>query len=143
MASKGKTYKNHLATMELWKTADMKKEQKKVSFFGEERIVGCLCRCAAEKLEKEREEHRINIICAATTRLLGSRLTQATGLRRDNHQTNSSFFHTQSLKKSSPPILPSRLIQQNRRRHRRIQRLHLSLHRDFNVTVRLIRRLRL
>ncbi len=26
---------------------------------GEERIVGCLCRCAAEKLEKEREEHRI------------------------------------------------------------------------------------
>ena len=28
MASKGKTYKNHLATMELWKKADMKEEQK-------------------------------------------------------------------------------------------------------------------
>ena len=28
MASYGKTYKNHLATMELWKKADMKKEQK-------------------------------------------------------------------------------------------------------------------
>lgn len=27
MASYGKTYKNHLATMELWKKADMKKEQ--------------------------------------------------------------------------------------------------------------------
>ena len=26
---------------------------------GEERIVGCLCRCAAEKLEKEREEYRV------------------------------------------------------------------------------------
>ena len=35
------------------------KKQKKVSFLGEERIVGCLCRCAAEKLEKEHEEHRI------------------------------------------------------------------------------------
>ena len=29
MASYGKTYKNHLATMELWKKADMKKEQEK------------------------------------------------------------------------------------------------------------------
>lgn len=28
MASTGKTYKNHLATMERWKKADMKKEQK-------------------------------------------------------------------------------------------------------------------
>ena len=28
MASYGKTYKNHLATMELWKKADMKEEQK-------------------------------------------------------------------------------------------------------------------
>ncbi len=27
MASTGKTYKNHLATMERWKKADMKKEQ--------------------------------------------------------------------------------------------------------------------
>ena len=35
------------------------KKQKKISFLGEERIVGCLCRCAAEKLEKEREEHRV------------------------------------------------------------------------------------
>ena len=29
MASTGKTYKNHLATMERWKKADMKKEQEK------------------------------------------------------------------------------------------------------------------
>lgn len=35
------------------------RKQKKISFLGEERIVGCLCRCAAEKLEKEREEYRI------------------------------------------------------------------------------------
>ena len=35
------------------------KKQKRVSFLGEERIVGCLCRCAAEKLEKEREEYRV------------------------------------------------------------------------------------
>ncbi len=35
------------------------KKQKKISFLGEERIVGCLCRCAAEKLEKEREEYRV------------------------------------------------------------------------------------
>lgn len=35
------------------------KKQKKISFLGEERIVGCLCRCAVEKLEKEREEYRV------------------------------------------------------------------------------------
>ena len=35
------------------------KKQKKISFLGDERIVGCLCRCAAEKLEKEHEEYRI------------------------------------------------------------------------------------
>ena len=35
------------------------KKQKKIAFLGEERIVGCLCRCAAEKLEKEREEYRV------------------------------------------------------------------------------------
>ena len=35
------------------------KKQKKISFLGEERIVGCLCRCVAEKLEKEREEYRV------------------------------------------------------------------------------------
>ena len=33
------------------------KKQKKISFLGEERVVGCLCRCAAEKLEKERARH--------------------------------------------------------------------------------------
>lgn len=33
------------------------KKQKKLSFLGEERVVGCLCRCAAEKLEKERAGH--------------------------------------------------------------------------------------
>ncbi len=35
------------------------KKQKKISFLGEERIVGCLCRCVAEKLEKEHEEYRV------------------------------------------------------------------------------------
>ena len=30
------------------------KKQKKLSFLGEERVVGCLCKCAAEELEKER-----------------------------------------------------------------------------------------
>lgn len=30
------------------------KKQKKISFLGEERVVGCLCKCAAEELEKER-----------------------------------------------------------------------------------------
>ena len=35
------------------------KKQKKISFLGEERIVGCLCRCGAEKLEKEHEEYRV------------------------------------------------------------------------------------
>ena len=35
------------------------RKQKKISFLGEERIVGCLCRCAAEKLEREREEYRV------------------------------------------------------------------------------------
>ena len=33
------------------------RKQKKISFLREERIVGCLCRCAAEKLEKERARH--------------------------------------------------------------------------------------
>ena len=30
------------------------RKQKKMSFWGKERVVGCLCKCAAEKLEKER-----------------------------------------------------------------------------------------
>ena len=34
------------------------KKQKQITFLGEERIVGCLCRCAAEEAEKEREKHR-------------------------------------------------------------------------------------
>ena len=33
-------------------------KQKKIAFLGEKRIVGCLCRCAAEEVEKEREKHR-------------------------------------------------------------------------------------
>ncbi len=33
------------------------RKQKKLSFLGEERVVGCLCRCAAKKLEKERARH--------------------------------------------------------------------------------------
>ena len=34
------------------------KKQKKISFLGVERVVGCLCRCAAEDMEREREKHR-------------------------------------------------------------------------------------
>ena len=34
------------------------KKQKKISFLGVERVVGCLCRCAAEEMEREREKHR-------------------------------------------------------------------------------------
>lgn len=33
-------------------------KQKKIAFLGEKRIVGCLCRCATEEVEKEREKHR-------------------------------------------------------------------------------------
>ena len=32
------------------------KKQKRLSFLGEERVVGCLCKCAAEELEKERDK---------------------------------------------------------------------------------------
>ena len=40
------------------------RKQKKISFLGEERIVGCLCRCAAEELEKEcaRREAEENLL---------------------------------------------------------------------------------
>ena len=34
------------------------KKQKKISFLGVERVVGCLCQCAAEEMEREREKHR-------------------------------------------------------------------------------------
>ena len=41
------------------------KKQKKIAFLGEERVVGCLCRCAAEKLENERARHEAeeNLMC--------------------------------------------------------------------------------
>ena len=34
------------------------KKQKKISFLGVARVVGCLCQCAAEEMEREREKHR-------------------------------------------------------------------------------------
>ncbi len=34
------------------------KKQKKISFLGVERVVGCLCQCATEEMEREREKHR-------------------------------------------------------------------------------------
>lgn len=34
------------------------KKQKKISFLGVERVVGCLCQCAAEEMEREHEKHR-------------------------------------------------------------------------------------
>lgn len=34
------------------------KKQKKISFLGVERVVGCLCQCAAEEMEREREKYR-------------------------------------------------------------------------------------
>lgn len=51
------------------------KKQKKISFLGEERVVGCLCRCAAEEMEREREKHR------AEEELLRIRQMKSAGLQ--------------------------------------------------------------
>ena len=34
------------------------KKAEKILFLGVERVVGCLCQCAAEEMEREREKHR-------------------------------------------------------------------------------------
>ena len=62
------------------------KKQKKISFLGEERIVGCLCRCAAEKLEKEREEYRVE------EELLNIQKMKSAGLQ-DRTFYNYTFDH--------------------------------------------------
>ena len=62
------------------------KKQKRVSFLGEERIVGCLCRCAAEKLEKEREEYRVK------EELLNIQKMKSAGLQ-DRTFYNYTFDH--------------------------------------------------
>ena len=62
------------------------KKQKKISFLGEERIVGCLCRCAAEKLEKEREEYRVK------EELLNIQKMKSAGLQ-DRTFYNYTFDH--------------------------------------------------
>ena len=62
------------------------RKQKKISFLGEERIVGCLCRCAAEKLEKEREEYRVK------EELLNIQKMKSAGLQ-DRTFYNYTFDH--------------------------------------------------
>lgn len=62
------------------------KKQKKISFLGEERIVGCLCRCAAEKLEKEREEYMVK------EELLNIQKMKSAGLQ-DRTFYNYTFDH--------------------------------------------------
>lgn len=49
------------------------RKQKRISFLGEERIVSCLCRCAAEELERERIRHEEeeNLICIGQMRSAG------------------------------------------------------------------------
>ena len=56
------------------------KKQKKISFLGVERVVGCLCQCAAEEMEREREKHR------AEEELLHIRQMKSAGLQ------DSTFF---------------------------------------------------
>ena len=56
------------------------KKQKKISFLGVERVVGCLCQCAAEEMEREREKHR------AEDELLHIRQMKSAGLQ------DSTFF---------------------------------------------------
>lgn len=56
------------------------KKQKKISFLGVERVVGCLCQCAAEEMEREREKHR------AEEELLHIRRMKSAGLQ------DSTFF---------------------------------------------------
>ena len=56
------------------------KKQKKISFLGVERVVGCLCQCAAEEMEREREKHR------AGEELLHIRQMKSAGLQ------DSTFF---------------------------------------------------
>ena len=72
------------------------KKQKKISFLGEERIVGCLCRCAAEKLEKEREEYRVkeellNIQKMKSAGLQDSTFYNYTFDRCDASQKNATY----------------------------------------------------
>ncbi len=49
------------------------RKQKRISFLGEERIVCCLCRCAAEEQEREhiRYEEEENLICIGQMRSAG------------------------------------------------------------------------
>ena len=56
------------------------KKQKKISFLGVERVVGCLCQCASEEMEREREKHR------AEEELLHIRQMKSAGLQ------DSTFF---------------------------------------------------
>ena len=56
------------------------KKQKKISFLGVERVVGCLCQCAAEEMEREREKHR------AEDELMHIRQMKSAGLQ------DSTFF---------------------------------------------------
>ena len=56
------------------------KKAEKILFLGVERVVGCLCQCAAEEMEREREKHR------AEDELLHIRQIKSAGLQ------DSTFF---------------------------------------------------
>lgn len=54
------------------------RKQKKISFLGEERIVGCLCRCAAEELEKAEKERKDRETMEGISRLKSAGLQDKT-----------------------------------------------------------------
>ena len=57
------------------------RKEKRLSFLGEERVVGCLCRCASEKREEERARH------GAEENLLRIRQMKSAGLQ------DGAFYH--------------------------------------------------
>ena len=72
------------------------RKQKKVSFLGEERVVGCLCRCSAEELEKERarreaEENLMRIRQMKSAGLQDKAFYNYTFERCDESQENAVY----------------------------------------------------
>ena len=57
------------------------RKQTRLSFFGEERVVACLCRCASERLEEERARHE------AEENLMRIRQMKSAGLQ------DGAFYH--------------------------------------------------
>ena len=72
------------------------KKQKKLSFLGEERVVGCLCKCTAEELEKERarreaEENLMRIQQMKSAGLQDRTFYHYTFARCDTSQENAVY----------------------------------------------------